>query len=93
MRIFVWISGICQALWGDSVLAPQVCSKTLSVCERAPLVCWCVQGRGAGGSRGFSRIAECSIAVAGDRCVGGRRMWGAPHRAEPPGAKGVSQGE
>lgn len=53
MRIFVWISGICQALWGDSVLAPQVCSKTLSVCERAPLVCWCVQGRGAGGFPGL----------------------------------------
>lgn len=25
MRIPVWICGICQALWGDSVLAPQVC--------------------------------------------------------------------
>lgn len=37
--------------------------------------------------------AECSLDVAGDRDVGGRRVWGAPHCAEPPGPKEVSYGE
>lgn len=34
---FVWICGICQALWDGSVVAPQMCSGTL--CVKGPLLC------------------------------------------------------